>query len=87
MEVVEVCRNGRVNEIYVSSLICRPAYQERINIINRLLSQNSEKLKYYFIDNSITKTYHLWKDNLHLKNNGVNMLAYNFIDVVNSMYI
>ena len=43
MEVVKVCRNGDVNKIYVSSLICRLSYQEKINGINSLLSQNTDK--------------------------------------------
>ena len=60
IEVIKECRNGGVNEIYVSGLICRPLYQDKINAINRLLSIYADKYDYYYIDNSNIKQ--LWKE-------------------------
>ena len=48
MEVAKTCKNGGVNDIYISSLTCRPRYQEKLNSINRLLSQNADRFDYYF---------------------------------------
>ena len=101
IEVITKCRNGGVNEIYVSGLTCR--YQDKINAINRLLSINADKYDYYYIDNSNIKQYQLstisiinninyqqyqlWKDNLHLKNNGIYRVAQNFTEQVNRIFI
>ena len=87
IEVIKECRNGGVNEIYVSGLICRPLYQDKINAINRLLSIYADKYDYYYIDNSNIKQYHLWKDNLHPKYNGICRLAQNFTDQVNRVFV
>ena len=78
---------GGVNEIYVPGLTCRPLYQDKINVINRLLSINADKYNYYYIDNSNIKQYQLWKDNLHLKNNGIYRLAQNFTEQENKVFI
>ena len=77
MEVVKACKNCGVNDIYISSLPCRPRYQEKLNSINRLLSQNADRYDYYFIDNSNIKATHLWRDNLYLNDQGVCILERN----------
>ena len=85
MDVVNTCRNCDVTKIYVSSLACRPLHQEKIDGINRLLSQNAEKFDYCYIDNNNIKPFPLWRDGVHLKVNGIRNFANNFIDMVNSI--
>ena len=85
MDVVNTCRNCDVTKIYVSALVCRPLHQEKIDGINRLLSQNAEKFDYCYIDNNNIKPFLLWRDGVHLKVNGIRILAKNFIDMVNSI--
>ena len=87
MEVVKTCKNGGVNEIYISSLICRPGHQEKINGINRLLLENAENYDYYYINNNNIETTHLWRDKLHLNHQGICILARNFIEYVNRIFI
>ena len=64
MDIVTHCQIGGVNEVYVSSLICRPAFQERINAINHLLARKAIDYDFIFIDNSNIKEYHLWDDSI-----------------------
>ena len=86
MEVVKTCKNSGVNAIYISSLTRRPRYQEKLHSINRLLSQNADRLENYFIDNRNIKANHLWRDNLHLNDQGIGILARNFVEIVNRMF-
>ena len=86
MDGVNTCRNFAVTKIYVSSLVCRHLHQEKIDGINRLLAQNAEKFDYCYIDNNNNiKPFLLWRDGVHLKVNGIRILAKNFIDMVNSI--
>ena len=86
MDVVKECHLGGVNEIYVSSITCRPSHQERINKINKLLEQNSFKYNYLYIENGNIKPYHLRRDMLHHGKEGTIILLNNFIEYVNRSY-
>lgn len=80
---VDKCRIYGVNEIFVSGLTCRPMYQTQVNKINTLLRQNTGAYEYKFIDNSDIMEKHLWKDRLHLNDQGIINLACNFLDSFN----
>ena len=81
---MKTCKDGGVNDIYISSLTCRPRYQEKLNSINR---QSADRYDYYFIDNSNIKANHLWGDHLHLNDQGICILARNSVEIVNRMFI
>ena len=83
IEVVNKCHIYGINEIFVSGLTCRPYYQKKIEAINKLLEVNAEKYNYVFIDNSDITERHLWKDKLHLNNQGTINLSCNFLDYLN----
>ena len=83
VDIVKKCHNHAINEIFVSGLTCRPYYQAKIEIIIKLLKSNAYKYNYIFIDNSEIVERHLWKDRLHLSNQGMINLACNFLDCLN----
>ena len=79
MEIVFNCRQNGVNEVYVSGIPCRPGYQNKIDDINRILEVNGKNFDYEFISNSNIEEHHLFRDKLHLNNQGVVVLATNFL--------
>ena len=83
IKIVSKCHTHGVNEIYVSGLTYRPTYQEQINKINKLLRLNSNHQNFKFIDNSDILERHLWKDRLHLNDQGTIILARNILDALN----
>ena len=85
IEVVQTCRQGGVNEIYVSSITCRPQFQEKINEINKLLEYYAGINNYMFIDNHCIGMEHLQRDKLHLNKEGIRILTNNFLNHVNSI--
>ena len=87
MEVVGECNRGGVSDIYVSSIICNISHQEKINAVNKLLQTNSFKYKYQFIENSNIKSNHLWRDRLHLNDDGICILSKNYLEHLNRSYV
>ena len=85
MKIVEKCHHYGVNEIFVSGLTIRPYYQDKIKELNNLLKANEQEFNYKFIDNSDIVERHLWKDNLHLNEQGTINLACNFLDALNKL--
>ena len=82
LNIVKKCHG--VNNVFVSSLTCRPAYQRKVDEINQLLHDYAGTLNYTFIDNSHIEKQHLWKDLLHLNDQGTINLACNFLDALNN---
>ena len=87
IEIVNICQDAGVNEIYVSGIINRPLFQSRVIELNRILEANAETHHYIFMKNSNITESELWKDKLHLNNKGVIILANNFIDKMNRVAI
>lgn len=83
MEVVNECRQGGVNDIFVCSITSRPSHQEKINSLNSLLLRNAFQYDYHYIENSNIKPHHLWRDQLHLNNAGVAVYTNNILEHVN----
>ena len=84
MECVEECETNGVKNIYVSGLTCRPAYQEKVNIINNFIRENAHLKNYTYIDNANIKARHLWKDKLHHNIEGTNILENNFLQAIHT---
>ena len=82
INIIKMCRNGRVNDIIVSAITTRPACQEKIDELNKLLKNNANTHNYIFCDNSNIQRNHLWKDKVHLNNEGMTLLAINYIDIL-----
>ena len=85
IEVAQTCREGGVNEIYVSGITCRPQFQEKINEINKLLEYYAGIKNYTYIDNSCIGREHLQRDKLHLNKEGIHILSDNFLKHLNSI--
>ena len=83
MDVVIKCHNYGINEVFVSGVTLNPNHQSQIRVLNGLLKENTSKYNYVFIDNSDIEEKHLWKDQLHLNNQGTIRLACNFLDCLN----
>ena len=83
LKIVESCRNGGVLKIFVSSITCRPLYQEKIDSVNKLLKYYAGIYRYEFIDNSGITKEHLKKDGVHLLHSGICILANNFLAHIN----
>ena len=80
--VINKCYASGVNEVYVSSLTVRPSHQKRIDEINRTLKANAWTHNYEFIDNSNILVRDLWRDNVHLNENGITCLAKNYLKAI-----
>ena len=77
--IAETCCSGGVKTIFISSLTCHPSYQREINEVNKLLVYYAGIYNYTYIDNSCIRNEHLWEDGLHLNNEGISILAENYI--------
>ena len=77
-----MCRNGGVNNIIVSSITPRPAFKAKLEEVNRLLRLNASTHNYIFCDNSNINRNHIWNDNVHLNNEGITLLAINYLDIL-----
>ena len=83
LDIVDLCRNNGVNHVFVSSIINRPSYQSKVDEINKYLFANAQQHNYTFISNSNVHEMHLWRDKVHLTNQGIQLLANNFLDSLN----
>ena len=83
MNIVRVCRTNDVNDIYVSGITCRRKYERKISDINNILFDNQEMNGFIYIDNNDIHYHHIWKDGVHLNNEGIVVLANNFIKALN----
>ena len=77
--MVRLCRKNGINNVFISSLVCRPTYQNTIDEVIRILKLNAETHRYIFIDNFNITNKHLYKDGTHLNKTGLNILANNFL--------
>ena len=87
IEIVETCRQGGVQKIYVSSITCRPLFQWKVDGVNRLLQENANYHNYEYIDNACIRENHLKGDQLHLNKQGTIMSANNFLSHLNRPYV
>ena len=86
MRIVDMCYEAGVSDVFVSGITCLPINQTKVDNINELLKINAKQFGYVFIDNgNIFIDKHLWKDNIHLNNDGLTILANNFIDTLNEV--
>ena len=80
-----ICRQYGVNEVFISSLLCRSSTSEMKNIreINCFIKERCVRENFIFIFNDSISEEHLWKDGLHLTDDGTTILANNFINILN----
>ena len=87
-DMVILCRDYGVNDIFISAMICRKgkSLNGKVKRVNFLLKQICEENGYFFIDNSNIKIRDLWKDGIHLIESGKTKLAENFINFLDNSY-
>ena len=83
--IVKRCHEYGVNKVYVSTVICRPQFQNKVDQLNTSLRAAQVESDYELIENGNIIPYHLWRDRLHLNNNGIIILARNFLRCINSL--
>ena len=81
LEIGKLCQSHRVNDIFISSLICRKNnfQNNKANTINNLLRSACDSLGFHFIDNSSIARNHLVGDGIHLNYAGTEVLKYSFL--------
>ena len=87
LNVVHKCHMNGVNDVYVSGITVRPRYQKERKKINEILRNNATDHRCVFICNNNIEELHLSRDNLHLNNKGIILLANNFLKAVNKCSI
>ena len=58
-----------------------------ISAVNNILQDKCATHQFHFIDNSNIKKEHLWKDGLHLKRPGKNLLWNSFLSSLNNFLL
>ena len=88
MQIVKTFRNAGVKKIFVSSVTCRPRYQNKVNKLNELLQHYAGVYGFDYIDNACIVEKHLVKDrrndSVHLNREGIRILTNNFLAYLNS---
>ena len=87
VETARKCRRNGVNDIFISGIVNRASFDatRKLKDINDKVRDICIKEGYHFICNeSITKEY-LWKDGIHLLDEGTVLLANNFINAINTI--
>ena len=81
------CREKGVKKVSISSLLCRSDMEEmnKVNEINDLLKQRCAIENFGFISNEAIRENHLWKNGIHLIDQGTTIFANNFINVLNNV--
>ena len=87
LRIVEICRIYGVNDVHVASITYRVDFQKLVSQINDLLRAKQFLNNFSFIENDNITAAHIWRDKLHLNNNGTIVLANNFIKSVNRKHI
>ena len=87
-EFAMMCRSYGVNEIFISSLICRKnkILNDKIRRINFLTKLFCEEHGFVYIDNNNITEEDLWKDGIHLVQSGKDKLSNNFLHFLNFFY-
>ena len=87
MNIVKLCHSYGVSNVYVSSIVYRPRYIKQVSDINKLLHESNMHYEYGLVNNENINAAHMWKDDIHLNNRGIIILANNFIESLNYTHI
>ena len=82
LDIVDLCHLYGVGGIFVATIICRKNFQDDIDEVNNILRSNESLREFQIIDNGNITYSHIWRDNYHLNDAGLSILANNFIDTL-----
>ena len=87
MEIARKCKANGVNQIFISGITCRSGFEvtRKLKDINDKVRNMCVQEKFNYICNDEITTDFLWRDGLHLLDEGTNLLADNFIYALNSV--
>ena len=79
LEIGKLCQSHGVNDIFISSLICRKNnfQNNKVNTMNNLLTSACDSLGFHFIGNSSIARNHLAGHGIHLNYAGTEVLLEN----------
>ena len=84
LDIGKKCKRYGVEKVFISALvISRRVNPNRIENLNKLIKEGCNLHDFVFIGYRNIKDEHLWKDGIHLQENGKVILAQNFIDFIN----
>ena len=86
LESGKLCQSHSVNDIFISSLICRKNkfQNNKVHTINNLLRSACDLLGFHFIDNSSIARIHLAGDGIHLNYASTEVLLENIAFCLNN---
>ena len=84
-DIVDICHLYGAGRVYISSITYRKNFARDINNLNNLLFSNESVRDFKVIDNGAITNSEIWRDNIHLNDAGVDILANNFIDALNGV--
>ena len=89
INVGTICKNNGVNDVVISSILVKRNIR-----VTKIIRQVNDHLKdlciannYHYIDNDNISYDHLWKDGIHLKDDGTRILAGNFTNYLNQFIL
>ena len=84
VSIVNTCRLYGVNTVYVSAITFRPGLGLEVKQVNDILFHKSQLLDFNFIGNSNISSSLIYKDKVHLTDDGSAVLKNNFIRAINT---
>ena len=86
LNIVTICKNYGVNSVLVSGITYRRQFKDKIDEINTFINARQLVNDFVFIYNGNINERDIWKDKVHLSDNGTTKLANNFIKAINSAH-
>ena len=87
MKIGIVCKQHGVNDVVISSILVKKS--PRLNALVRRVNDQLRDLcatnGFQFISNDTISTDYLWRDGIHLKDAGTDILSSNFCKILNEM--
>ena len=86
--MAKACRGYVVNDVFISSLICRrnKFLNKKVQRVILLLKLMCEENGYIYIDNGHIEVGDLWQDGSHVSEYGKAKLSWNFIYFLKTFY-
>ena len=82
------CKDYKVKNIFISNILySTKADINSIRVINEKIGELCECYGFTLIDNSEVEKGHLWKDGIHLNDQGIKLLADNYINILNEYFL
>ena len=87
--IVKKCAIFCVKDEEISSIFLKQQFKliKLILQVNDLLKDKSKESYFYFVCNDIVTRAYLWKDGIHLKNEGTRIFAGNLVDYLNDFVL